>query len=306
MAKKLSNYTLIIVLVGLVLLYLGVQYFGKRTRSDNYREKLVEIDTSKIDKVILTKGKSKVELFKENKDWKVKLKENQTVDAEDNSVENMISSLLTIKPGRIAAKNEEKWKEFQVDTSGTRVEVFEDGDKTLDLVAGKFGMQDQRSFYTYVRLTEDKEVYTANDFIGYSLSTEANNYRNSRLINFNTDSIKSISFTYPGDSSFTISRLVGKKWQINGQAADSAKTAETLSTLSNLTHTGFENDLKPEELKNELFKASITDNKGESETVAAYSHEKGTIIKSSYNPSLFIDKDGELLKKLFPGKQKFL
>ena len=129
MFKNLSNLTLIGILVLLAIGYFTISYLNKSSRSGSFNADIINIDTAKVTALQITGGKDSVYLLKENKDWKLRLASGKIVDAEDQSVRNSLGSLLTIAPSRIATRDQEKWKEYQVDTAGTRVKVFE-GDKS--------------------------------------------------------------------------------------------------------------------------------------------------------------------------------
>ena len=83
----------------------------------------------------------------------------------------MLSTLTTIEPSRIASRSDSKWKDYAVDSAGTRVKVYQGSELVTDIVLGRFGVEGQRSFYTYVRLSEDEDTYVANDFMKMSIST---------------------------------------------------------------------------------------------------------------------------------------
>ena len=74
-------------------------------------------------------------------------------------MKNLLTQLIQIKAGSVAAQEESKWGEYKVDTSGTRVKVFEGEDNTLDITIGKFSYQNQYSMSSYVRVKGDKNVY---------------------------------------------------------------------------------------------------------------------------------------------------
>ena len=74
----------------------------------------------------------------------------------------MLIQLSEIKANSVAAQDESKWKELQVDSSGTRVKVYEGNDNTLDIVLGKFAYQQPRTMLTYVRVKGDNDVYEIN------------------------------------------------------------------------------------------------------------------------------------------------
>ena len=95
---------------------------------------------------------------------------------------------------------------------------------------GRFNVEGQRSFYSYVRLEEESDVYVAKDFMKMSISTGSEAYRNDDLLKVNKDSVSSIRFNYP-DSAFVLSRQESG-WMLDDQPADSAAVAKYLQGSS--------------------------------------------------------------------------
>ncbi len=318
MLKHISSIKMIGILVALLLVYLGVEFFGGKSRSKSFKSELVEIDTAKVTKMLIdAKGKS-LELTKENNQWKVSIGSGKYAEAQKSDVKKALSSLLSIKPSRIAAKNPDKWKEYQVDSAGTRVQVFEGGENTLDLVIGRFGFDQQSmqrqhqmggrgmpDFYTYLRLENENEVYVADNFMGMSISTDSNGFRNKKLLSLTTNDISEIKFSYPADSSFVLSKM-DSVWSIHGNKVDSTATASYLSGLRNITNSNFVDDVPASALVSPTVSMAIKRNGQADIMVKAFQHPTHKwIINSSENPSAYF-ADETLIPKLFVGSEKLL
>ena len=307
MFRSVKNIRLIAVLVVLVLVYAGLKLFKNTGRSKSFREELVLIDTSKVDRIFISKPGSAFEVSKENEQWKVTIPGNKKVDATAISVKNALGSLLRIKPDRIATKDPDKWVDYQVDSSGTRVQVFENNASTLDMVLGRFGVHGQQQFHTFVRLFEDNEVYAANNFMGISFPSDPKGFRDSKFLQITSDSITQVTFNYPGDSAFILNKSIDNKWYIGNNPADSANTASFLSGLRYLNGSDFVDDVEPTALINPTLSVLIQAN-GMDEDVKldAYSHPQyGYILHSSYNSKAYFS-DENMLTKVFKGQSELL
>lgn len=320
MFKNLSNLTLIGILVLLAIGYFTISYLNKSSRSGSFHADIINIDTAKVTALQITGGKDSVYLLKENNDWKLRLASGKIVDAEDQSVRNSLGSLLTIAPSRIATRDQEKWKEYQVDTAGTRVKVFEGDKKTLDLIVGRFGikqgggpqgqqfgMQGGQQFYTYVRLAEEPEVYAADNFMGYSVNPSPAGFRNNHLFRLTTDSVTQIAFRYPADSSFTLMKE-GSGWSISGQPADSTEAASYLNDIRVVSKSAFADDINSDQLGAPLYQAEISLSGKESVAVSVYPHNQyHFVVHSSRNPdAYFVDEDTSLVNKVFVERSRFI
>jgi len=319
MLNNISSVKLLGILGVLVLVYLGFEFFGGKSRSKSFKENIVEIDTAKVSRLVIASKGENLELVKESDGWKVSIRGGKYAEALTASVKSTINSLITVKPSRIATKDPEKWNEYQVDSAGTRVQVFEGNKNTLDLIIGRFGfnqeaMQRQQmmggrggmnQFYTYVRLENDKEVYVADNFMGMSLNAEASGYRNRQLLSLTTDSLTEVRLNYPGDSSFVMAK-VDSLWMINGVLTDSAATASYLSSIRYVNNSSFVDDVPAEALVSPTYTLTLKQSSKPDIVVKAFQHPVHQwIINSSENPASYF-ADPKVVEELFVGKGKLL
>ena len=303
MSKGISTIKLVGILVALGLIYVAIQFFGSPSRSKSFKEKLVEIDTAKVTRLVFSKAGTTLEVLKDGVEWKVK-QESKEFLADKQKVKGALSTLLTIIPSRIVSNNPDKWRDFQVDSTGIQVIAYEGDKKTLDLIIGRFEMNNQREFLTYVRLSEDKNVYSADNFMSFSLSQESKHFRNNRLARLTRDSIQNVLFNY-GDNSFTLSKT-NNKWQIDGVVTDSTATVNFLRDISFLTNINFV-DKPDEENSTDLTTVLIRSSESTDpvEIKALPSNEYKWIFNSSQNPTEYF-ADSILTKKVLKTKEYFL
>jgi hypothetical protein len=203
------------------------------------------------------------------------------------------------------AKDPSKWKEYQVDSAGTRVQVFEGKNKSLDLMIGRFGVQGQRSFFTYVRLYEENEIYAADNFMGISFGTTASDYRDTQIVSFTTDSLAEIRFNYPGDSAFTLQRA-DSVWIVGNQLADSTGTADYFSDVRYINNPGFVDDVPASALVSPTMSVVIRERHRPEITVKAFQHPVHQwVIHSSLNPDNYFSHD-KIFNEIFVPKSKLL
>ena len=283
---------LLVVSVVLLGVFLVVKYTGNTGRSKTFRSSLVEIDTAKVSKLeILSPGDTTV-LTKESGGWKV----DQNKKADKNTVKALMNNLKQIKPSRLASRTEDSWKDFQVDEAGTRVIAYEGSDRVLDIILGRFNVEGQRSFYSYVRLNEESDVYVAKDFMKMSVGTGSADYRNDDVLRLVKDSVSSLAFNYP-DSAFTLSKVAGK-WQLDEMAADSASVAKYLQSLTFVSSKNFaERSGVPAR-----YDLVIGLNDGNDIQVTAYGEDE---LSASYNEEEYW-RDSAVTDKIFKGKSYFM
>ncbi len=295
---KMTTKTLLILLGILVITFVAIQLTKSEGKSKSLKSELVIFDTLKVSKIEVKGTSGVVTLEKSNNDWQVLLEGNKTRPAKKSIVESLINSLATIKPGRLVAKKEEKWKDYAVDSTGLRVKIFEKDHIATDIVLGRFGVEGQSSFYTFVRLFEDKNVYVANDFMKMSVHESANDYRDHTIIQLKQDSLMQIDFTYP-DSSFSL--VKNGKWMLNDQLADSVAVKSYLEELNYLKSKEFYDlDFASDPTHTITFSFSNQDDI----VIDGFISSGGFVVKSSEN-EVELFQDEKLIDTFLKGKNAF-
>ena len=310
MLHKLSPKTLLILLLVSIGIFTFLTFFNKKGRSKSFKSELVKIDTANVTKVIIEKQGQATYLEKDkNKQnqWKVKNIHDKWVVADNSSILNALNTLITqVKPTRLASRSIEKQSEFQVDSTGTRVQVFEGNKKTLDLIIGKFGMRDQRQYQSYVRLYEEKEIYACHDFMSIAFSSSPDSYRQSQVVQMNKESIQSISFIYQNDDSFLLKKI-DNNWFIEEKATDSASVDQYLNSIGYININNFADDIEESSLHSPISSIIINTNDSLESSIEleAYINNSNIVLKSSTSPNLYLDDDSTYLKKIFKIKEDF-
>lgn len=308
MLKNVSNKTLGVVFVILLVIALIIIFSDPGGNERSFRTELVNIDTSAVSQIIIYPKKlngDDVRIFSENDDWKVELEDGKTAPVHQTKIDEILRQLTEIKPERLAARGEASWSEFEVDSGATRVEVYEGSNKTLDLVIGKFTFQQPRTMKSYVRLAEDTDVYEVNAFLGMTFNQDANGFREQTVIQDSHSDWKNIVYSYPADSSYQLIN-VDDKWQLSGGGVlDSAKTATMLRQISNTRGSEFV-DIEEETLPLPGYKLTIVKEDDSQIEVYGYEADDKVIINSSQNPDAYFDgSKGNLFKRIFVGLKNF-
>lgn len=296
---KLSIKNLIIILTVLVLGFVVLQYTKRDNKSKALKSELVSIDTASVTKIEVLSPKGEVMITREGNDWMVAL-DNGKKRTKSGVVKSVLNSLNGIRPGRLAAKSESKWKDYQVDSTGTRVKVHEGNDLSTDIVLGRFGVEGQRSYYTFVRIFDDQNVYTANDFMKMNIYENADEYRDNVLLRLNKDSLTSISFIFP-EESFTLNKTKNG-WLLDNQPADSTSVASYLEGLNIASSKIFYDDQLTGSPSHQV--AFNFPNRS-SLLIEGYQMQEGIVLKSSENEfESFLDTT--LIDKVLKQRTVFL
>ena len=303
MNNKTLTITFGILLVAAVLIF--VFQSGKNERT--FRDVLVDIDTTSVTEVLIypkSQNHLEVRLFKDKDEWRVTLPSGGTAKVTNQRMSSLFAQLLAIQPKRLAARDESKWSELQVDSTGSRVKVFQGSDISLDLVIGRFSFQQPRTMNTFVRLYNDKDVYEVDGFLDMTFNQGANIFRDATVINSDYNTWKQIQFVYPADSSFQLVNN-GNTWLLNGVKADSAKTINYLNRLRNLSNTTFIDEPTINTNVTPKFSLNITTSDMNFIELKCFVDSSSSIIHSSQNPEAWFD-GASLTNTIFVGKSTFL
>ncbi|MEJ2614146.1 MAG: DUF4340 domain-containing protein [Ignavibacteriaceae bacterium] len=309
MFNKISSKALAVIFVVLLVLSAVYIYFDSSREERSFRTDIVNIDTAKVTSISIypkANNHKEIKIFKEGNNWEVQLTNNNTVPAENSKITNLIYQLSKIKANSVAAQDESKWSEFKVDTSGTRVKIFEGKDNTLDIVIGKFAYHQPRTMMTYVRVKGDKNVYETNGFLEFSFNQKPDYFRDNTIVNDDMSHWKRLTFTYPADSSFQLIKDSTNHWNINKLKIDSSKTAIFLRTLSHLTGSEFADNPDESLLSRAAYTLTIESSALGAITISAYIDSTKYLIHSSQNPDAYFNgKKNNLKGKIFIGKNYF-
>jgi hypothetical protein len=321
MSKRFDNKRILYILAGLIVI-LALTILVKLPREKaTIKEILVEIDTAKVDRIIIfpkiSEG-SQFEFNRRNGYWIIQ-QDNIIAVPEKDAVKQILMDILTIKPKSLEAVDKSKWKDFNLtDSLATRVKFLDGKGKNLgDLMIGRFTYSQAGNPYanpnangiegiSYVRLYDDNKVYGVDGFLSLSFSGKFNDYRDKSFLKLKKDDVTKISLKLPADSSFMLNKK-DSVWHIGGNITDSLAVASYLNGLAYLNGQDFRDNFKP--VLNPVYELTIEGNNLMNISVKCYKEENDNeyILSSSLNPDVYFTsrKDG-IFGKLFKPEKYFL
>lgn len=310
MLKKINNKQLLVALVLLIIIVVVVMYSDDQKGEKTFKTELVNIDSASVTSFSIFFGSKKedeMRLLKQQESWKVQLKNNKLVPASQQMIASLFHQVSTIKPTRLAGQDESTWKDFKVDTGGTRLKVMQGDKATADIIIGKFNYsQTKQSHETFIRLVNEKEVYAMDGFFNLTFNKDIAGWREQSVIDGKPEDWTKLNFTYPSDSSYQLTKE-NNKWKIAGMEVDSQKVKNYLQTLSHTRNPDFLDDINPAQLSAPTFTLAIETKDNKKLEVKAHPHPTYQyVISSSQNPESFFGmKKGNLIESIFAGKSKF-
>jgi hypothetical protein len=316
MSKRFDNRRILYIL-GVMIILLVVTILVKLPKERaTIKENLVKIDTAKVSGIIISPRISEgaqFEFAKKNGKWTIR-QANLVAEPEKDAVQNILAEVMNIKPKSLEAVDKSKWKDFNLtDSLAIRVIFLDEKGKIMaDLMIGRFDYSQVNNPYagpngsgiqgtSFVRLYDDKKVYGVEGFLALSF----NDYRDKSFLKLNRDDVTKITFVFPADSGFVLSRK-DSVWHASGQITDSLALANYMNSLRYLNGQEIEDNFKP--VANPDYEIKIEGNNLLSISLKCFKAEGENefILNSSLNPEVYFSskKDG-IFDRLFKSEKYF-
>lgn len=208
MLKRMKNKTILLLFVLLFSGFLITQFAYERQIKD-FHTTLIQISEKDITALFLYPLKDKQEEFLLNKDgdeWGV-TKGNVIAKADKHLVKQIIKTLTNVDTQDLISQDPTHWKDYGVDdTNGSRVKVLAHKTLLKDFIIGKTGRDTNYQTITYVRLTDEEEIYAVSGDLNEPFNQSFISFRNSEVLTFNPTHIQKISLVSADSSSTTYER----------------------------------------------------------------------------------------------------
>lgn len=321
MSSRFDNKKLFYLLAGLIVILLITFLIKIPRENSTLRSRIADFDTSAVNKILIYPKSGKGGSFEFERSYnKWVVKQGNIVSAtRAGAAQNIFGEVLNLKPQSLAAVSKSKWKEFELtDSLATRITFLDRKGKTLaDLMVGKMSYRQQDNPYagyggnnvqvtSFVRLYNEKNVYAVEGFISFSFNTKFDDWRDKTFIRSDKKDITKITFTYPADSSYTLSKN-GNVWQIADQTADSARVAGYINSLGLLYGQNIKDNYQP--VLSPVYQMHIEGNNLLNISVKCYKNEGDDeyIVNSGLNPDVYFStKKKDIPERLFKPAGYFL
>ena len=318
MFKKSSIRFLVIILAVLLLVLIIQQLTDSRSRDRNFAGQVMDIDTSKVSQIVFenkTGTARKTVVTKTGGSWKV-TRDGVEYRADRQAVRNILTELTGLKPERMAATGKDKWVEYELaDNMGLHITLKSPRKTLAGIVIGKFSYHQPTNPYdrqgkliSYVRRADNDEVFAVNGFLRMTLSDDLSTLRDKYLIRQSVyDNFTTLTFTYPGDSSFILTRQ-GNRWLADGIMTDSASVVRYLDNITPLNSSYFADIPPGSNTHSHMLSVEGTNLPSRIEIMAFPADSANQyLITSSQNPgTVFSGREKNLFSTIFRSKSSFI
>lgn len=319
MFQKIKNNRLLIIFFVLAGIVAVVWVYDRNNGERTFKRDLISVDTSMVTEITIYPKKSPdnpVQLIKTGAHWEVR-NQNENYPADTNVIKNLLSTIRQLEAVRVAASDRSGWSEFEVtDSSSTRVVVNQGAAQTTEFRLGKisFTQNEQPQAYgrnrnpdikTHIRMAGDDRVYVVDGFLTMLFVDQPAQYRNKTLIRVDKNLLTRLTFRYPGDSSFILTKTSDNAWLLNNQPADSAAVERYLSSIASATNSEFATKDTPMPVS--LYQLKLEGNSMTEIIVEGGVDDftKTYFLTSTANPSaIFSSQNPGLFNRIFVGQKR--
>jgi Domain of unknown function (DUF4340) len=311
--KKINNKILIVALVGLVGVFVLSRLFRSPGLESNLRKDLVVLDSTAVTEIRILPSNARdqvIKLARAGNRWTVE-RENKKYDADASSVKSILGMLGRVDAERMVSRKKDKWETYNVGEKSTHITIYYGADQKASLHIGKSGFNQGSSggmygggAYTYVRLSDENEVYVVNGFFESAWNRPFNDWRNKSFLRIPRDLIKKISFRYPADSSFVLEKK-DSLWMAGTAPVDKVKMDSFLGQLASKNLTSFADDFVASAQPDAV--VQVEGAEGTLGTIEAWRNESNWILRSSLQKEIFFSGAGASIDKdVLVGMKSFL
>ncbi len=311
MSKKINTKTLSIAVVILLTIVLLTQLMDGNKNQRTFKDKLFDVDTSQITSLLIYPKQSafeEIKFLRSGNVWNI-VKDGKNFPVGALEIQNLLRQIDNLEVKRLAGRNSDNLEKFELsDSLATRVVIIA-GKKTIGVLhVGKFGYNyETQDSFSYARVDDEEEIWAVNGFLQSIFDQQMNVFRYKAMINTIKSDWNKLQFSYPADSSFTLTRS-DFGWLVDGEPVDSVSTDDYLNTLVNLSSRGFVDDDNIVVAPNPIFVLKIEGNNFSPIVIDAFEagDEYSFLVTSSINPTArFSGIKDDLGKKVFKGKSLF-
>ncbi|MGM0587850.1 MAG: DUF4340 domain-containing protein [Bacteroidota bacterium] len=265
-----ATKTLSIIFVVLAAVTGLYSWMGKSGSSEGLRAELVTVEPENVNRILIeNEGRGyPITLQKEDEQWMVQSREGTTsYPANQQAVESALDELTALNIKALVTRDAQKHARYQVDSTGTDVKLFNGDSQLAHVILGKPQIISRSQFNTYMRLSDENDVYSVEGFLSASFNKDIPNWRDKQIWDLNAQDVQRVDFLFPADSSYSVERAGSDSWISGGDTLNTRSVDNMVSRLTDLRANGFIDDSTPEKFGQEIYAIQVQLSNGMQRTV---------------------------------------
>ncbi len=226
-------YILIALLVVLLIAaYYVLKMPGESDSNSEHSTIFLSVDSAATDGIEIKSPSTDVKLERKGNTWYVTAPVHYRAD--QKSVEDAIHQCKILSVLNLVSDKPEKFSIFQVDSTGTRISLFQGGKATSAFIVGKTSPNFTDS---YVRKAGANQVMLARGVLEYTFNRQLKEWRDRTIISVSREEIKSIA-VQNGKDSYQL-MLRDSVWMLDGKRVKLSAVNDLIASLSNFQADDF-------------------------------------------------------------------
>jgi hypothetical protein len=226
--KRTTLYLVGILAILAVLAFWVIQKPGEQSQATAMGERLVEVDSARVDGIAVRGPSGVVRLERRGMEWFVVAPVN--AKANSGAIAGALSQAKNLRVKTIVSARPEKHGLFQVDSaSGTTVTLSEGGAVRSSFIVGK---PDEGTTDTYARTAGSNEVALVAGSFGWTFNRPVRDWRDRTIFSLTRPELREVRFQY-GDTTFALV-LRDSVWVVDGKTANAQAVEGVLASLTSL------------------------------------------------------------------------
>lgn len=242
--KNIIKLSVVLIILIVIAVILNSDIFNRSSTMDK-PERLFNIDSASVDKIIFEQNGRKMVLRK-MANWRVV----EPIDylANNNFVFNLLSNLKNYKILYREAENPNSLKLFGFqDTNTFQLTVYQGDTEVGSMLVGRARLEGAAQ--VYVKSLEGNEVYLADGLIySYLVRQDFNEWRDLNIFSIPKGSIKSVEYIYKDDNFKMVKDSTGRFF-IGQDSVQSSQMEGLLNLFSNFNTQTFKDSTLSEDVK---------------------------------------------------------
>lgn len=194
--KLKKEYLILLLVIAALSIYLGTR---SRNQTHYTLPPVAQVDSQKINRLVITKGDQPVELDKKDDKWYIGPK---AYPADDIKVKNMVKAAADLTLTDLISESGNYERYNLTDAQKINVQAFADSEKVRDFDIGKASPTYQ---HTFTRLAGDPKVYDARGHLTTTFNHKADDLRDMTVLAFEKNDISTLVLQ-KGTQSLTLAK----------------------------------------------------------------------------------------------------
>lgn len=221
-----------VLVILLIVAVLVMQKPGERSSSGDSGIALAQIDSIAVDKIEISSPAHALVLKKNGVEWYVQ--DPVSYRADQGVIASFLHDSKMMEVKNVVSNKPDKFSMFQVDSTGTRVRIFEKGTEKIGFIAGK-----ATASYSeiYARRDGSNDVLIVRGVSPYAFSRPVKDWRDKAIVAVPKETIKEIRYQY-GDTTLVLA-FKDSVWKIGDEPAQESVVNSLLSLLASVQADDF-------------------------------------------------------------------